>query len=74
MDNVFPTPFAAVLLAGGGSTRMGRDKAGLIVGSQTLWDLQLAKLRALDPAELFISGRHNCRNASYLDEGRPYSR
>ena len=50
-------PFAAVLLAGGRSTRMGRDKAGLIIDGQPLWQRQLGELRALNPAELFISGR-----------------
>jgi molybdopterin-guanine dinucleotide biosynthesis protein A len=48
--------FAAVLLAGGRSTRMGRDKAALVVEGQPLWRRQLAILRALDPRELFISG------------------
>lgn len=49
--------FAAVLLAGGRSTRMGRDKAALIIEGEPLWQRQLAKLRALSPHELFISGR-----------------
>ena len=49
--------FAAVLLAGGRSTRMGRDKAALVLDGTPLWQLQLAKLRALQPTELFISGR-----------------
>jgi molybdenum cofactor guanylyltransferase len=50
-------PFAAVLLAGGLSTRMGRDKAGLVIDGQPLWQRQLGELRLLNPAELFISGR-----------------
>ena len=49
--------FAAVLLAGGRSTRMGRDKATLVIEGQPLWQRQLDKLRALEPCELFISGR-----------------
>lgn len=49
--------FAAVLLAGGRSTRMGRDKAGLRIGGQFLWERQLATLQALAPREIFISGR-----------------
>jgi molybdopterin-guanine dinucleotide biosynthesis protein A len=51
--------FAAVLLAGGRSTRMGRDKATLLVDGQPLWQRQLATLRMLTPSELFISGRRD---------------
>jgi molybdenum cofactor guanylyltransferase len=50
-------PFSAALLAGGLSTRMGRDKAGVLVEGVPLWEHQCAKLRALEPAEFFISGR-----------------
>jgi molybdopterin-guanine dinucleotide biosynthesis protein A len=50
--------FSAVLLAGGRSTRMGRDKALLSVpGSDLLlWQRQLAVLDELQPAEIFWSG------------------
>lgn len=48
---------SAVLLAGGKSTRMGRDKAGVELDGQVLWQRQLATLAALHPHELFISGR-----------------
>ncbi len=48
---------AAVLLAGGKSSRMGRDKSALPVDGEPLWQRQLATLRATDPAELFISGK-----------------
>ena len=34
------------VLAGGESRRMGRDKAGLVVGSQPLWQRQVQLLRA----------------------------
>ena len=57
VDSSSPLPFTAVLLAGGKSTRMGCDKAGVLIDGQPLWQRQLATLRALDPAELFISGR-----------------
>jgi molybdopterin-guanine dinucleotide biosynthesis protein A len=55
-------PFAAALLAGGKSRRMGRDKALLPVewegASVPLWERQLSILKALAPAELVISGPH----------------
>ena len=48
---------AAVLLAGGKSSRMGRDKSALLVEGEPLWQRQLAVLRATQPAEIFISGK-----------------
>jgi molybdopterin-guanine dinucleotide biosynthesis protein A len=48
---------SAVLLAGGESRRMGRDKATLIYRETPLWQRQLEVLRQLKPDELFISGR-----------------
>jgi len=50
--------FSAVLLAGGQSTRMGRDKAMLALpGSDTLiWQRQLHILEELRPEEIFWSG------------------
>jgi molybdopterin-guanine dinucleotide biosynthesis protein A len=55
-QTIVPAAFTAVLLAGGRSTRMGQDKAGLLFQGQPLWELQLSKLRALSPAEILISG------------------
>lgn len=49
--------FAALLLAGGESRRMGRDKATMDFGGQPLWQRQLQVLRALDPERIFVSAR-----------------
>jgi molybdopterin-guanine dinucleotide biosynthesis protein A len=49
--------FTAALLAGGRSTRMGRDKAGVDVCGEPLWQRQLKTLQATGPVELLISGR-----------------
>jgi molybdopterin-guanine dinucleotide biosynthesis protein A len=49
--------FTAVILAGGNSSRMGRDKAFLEIGGQTLLARQLGLARAVGAAEVFISGR-----------------
>jgi molybdopterin-guanine dinucleotide biosynthesis protein A len=46
-----------VLLAAGKSSRMGCDKAALILGGVPLWQRALFTLRSLNPHELFISGR-----------------
>lgn len=45
--------FAAVILAGGESRRMGRDKAGLVLGGKRLIDITAEKLDLFD--EVFIS-------------------
>ena len=58
--------FSAVLLAGGKSSRMGRDKSTLPVNGEPLWQRQLAVLRATEPAEIFISGM---RDGPYADCG-----
>ena len=49
--------FDAVILAGGNSRRMGRDKAWLPLDGQPLLARQIAMVRQLSPAEIFISGR-----------------
>jgi molybdopterin-guanine dinucleotide biosynthesis protein A len=50
-----PHGLAALLLAGGASTRMGRPKALLEFAGQPFWKVQMDKLQALDPDELFVS-------------------
>ena len=48
---------SAVLVAGGESRRMGRDKARLLVHAKPLWQIQLELLRKLEPTETFVSAR-----------------
>jgi molybdopterin-guanine dinucleotide biosynthesis protein A len=48
---------SAVLLAGGESRRMGRDKATIAWDGEPLWQRQLRILRALEPEQLFVSAR-----------------
>jgi molybdopterin-guanine dinucleotide biosynthesis protein A len=47
----------AVLLAGGESQRMGRDKATIIFRGQPLWKRQIELLRDLTPEKIFVSAR-----------------
>ena len=49
--------FSAVLLSGGESRRMGRDKATIAWSGGPLWQSQLATLRALQPTTIFLSAR-----------------
>lgn len=49
--------FSAVLLAGGESRRMGRDKAAIVFRNEPLWRRQLRVLRDLGPEKIFVSAR-----------------
>ncbi|HEX2747378.1 MAG TPA: molybdenum cofactor guanylyltransferase [Verrucomicrobiales bacterium] len=49
--------FAAALIAGGRSRRMGSDKAFLPWEGQPLWEHQMGKLRALRAPQLLLSCR-----------------
>jgi molybdenum cofactor guanylyltransferase len=49
--------FSAVLLAGGESRRMGRDKAAIVFRDEALWRRQLRILRDLGPEKVFVSAR-----------------
>ncbi|HEY1084530.1 MAG TPA: molybdenum cofactor guanylyltransferase [Prosthecobacter sp.] len=62
-----PAPFAALLLAGGMSSRMGQDKAQLPWLSVPLWQMQARKLKALQPEQLLIA----CRQEQALHESVP---
>jgi molybdopterin-guanine dinucleotide biosynthesis protein A len=48
---------SAVLLAGGESRRMGKDKTTVLFRGKSLWQIQLELLRKLEPAEVFVSAR-----------------
>jgi molybdenum cofactor guanylyltransferase len=49
--------FTAILLAGGESLRMGRDKATIEFDGQPLWERQLEILRVLGPEKILVSAR-----------------
>jgi molybdopterin-guanine dinucleotide biosynthesis protein A len=49
--------FGAVILAGGNSSRMGRDKARLEIAGQPLLARQIQLAREVGAREIFISGR-----------------
>src|SRR6266705_2057008 len=48
---------SAVLLTGGESRRMGKDKATLLFRGKPLWQIQLNLLQKLEPTETLISAR-----------------
>jgi molybdopterin-guanine dinucleotide biosynthesis protein A len=48
---------SAVLLAGGESQRMGKDKATVLFRGKLLWEVQLDLLRKLEPEEILVSAR-----------------
>ena len=50
---------SAVLVAGGESRRMGRDKASLLYLGKPLWQIQVETLRKLQPQEIFVSARRD---------------
>jgi len=51
------TTFSAVILAGGKSSRMGRDKAFLEFGGEPLLSRQISLVKEAGASEVFISGR-----------------
>ena len=60
--------FSAVILAGGKSSRMGRDKAFVEIGGQILLARQIQLVREIGACEIFISGR---ADADYSAFGCP---
>lgn len=63
--------FSAVLLAGGKSSRMGRDKVFLEIDGVPLWQRQLNLLRQLQPKEIFIAGPLRSEWSGACDEVLP---
>jgi molybdopterin-guanine dinucleotide biosynthesis protein A len=63
--------FSAVILAGGKSSRMGRDKARLEVDGEPLLARQIQLMRAIGAREIFISGR---ADGDYAEFGCPVVR
>lgn len=57
--------FSAVILAGGASRRMGRDKAWLELEGKPLLQHALDKVRALAISEVYISGRPGVDYSAY---------
>jgi len=57
--------FSAVILAGGKSSRMGRDKAWLIIEGQPLLARQIQTVRETGASEVFISGRDGVDYAEF---------
>jgi molybdenum cofactor guanylyltransferase len=64
-----PNHLTAVLLAGGESRRMGRDKATFLFHRKPLWQVQLETLRRLRPVGIFVSAR---TNPSWLPVGAQF--
>jgi molybdopterin-guanine dinucleotide biosynthesis protein A len=54
-DNLKSTHWSALLMAGGESRRMGRDKATLTVGGEPLWRRQVRTLRDAGFGEIIVA-------------------
>ena len=56
---------SAVILAGGQSSRMGRDKARLEIGGQSLLARQIRLVQKIGVGEIFVSGRADRDDAEF---------
>lgn len=50
-------PFSGIILAGGRSSRMGQDKAALLLQGRSLLERQVEKLRAIGIRDIMLSGK-----------------
>jgi len=57
-DRHLPEDFTLVVLAGGASSRMGKEKSDLILDGQTFLETQIRKGRQLGAKKILISGYH----------------
>lgn len=60
MNTIETDSVSAILLAGGKSSRMGRDKAALPFRGLTLLEWQVQKLRSLGIGDIMLSGSRGC--------------
>ena len=69
------SPFSALLLAGGRSSRMGTDKAFLMIDGEPLWRRQVRMLEELQPQELFLAGPQRPEWSDYtvITDERPHA-
>jgi len=70
-----PEPLTGIVLAGGGSRRLGQDKAALTFGGRTLLEMTIEKLAA-NCDEILLSGRNAPQGfgphaARYVDDAFP---
>ena len=57
------------ILAGGKSTRMGVDKANLVLGTNTLLEIQIEKMRSLRIQDIMVSGsKGSFSNVRYIED------
>ena len=64
---------SAAILAGGSSSRMGRDKALLELNGQTLLSIQVSRLRRAGVPDIMISGTdHPCPGARNIADETPH--
>ena len=60
-EKQLPSDFTMVVLAGGASSRMGREKSDLLLDGQTFLETQIQKGRQLGAKKILISGYRGTR-------------